>query len=129
MNNWTINNPLISLWLTFCHPCSFLRCFSWFLTWIKFFERQFERYFARMGSLMIFCADYISRKRKIQWNLRKMICAKINPLTGALSGLRQFLATESPLKMIKMLFILPWTLFSFFRYFHFCSGFLFDRKA
>ena len=27
-----------------------------------------------------------------------MIYAKINPLTGALSGLRQFLATESPFK-------------------------------
>ena len=28
-------------------------------------------------------------------------------LKGAFSGLRQFLATESPLKMMKMLFISP----------------------
>ena len=39
---------------------------------------------------------------------------------GALSCLRQLLATESPLKMIKMLFISPRKLFSFSRYLSFC---------
>ena len=34
-------------------------------------------------------------------------------LKDALSGLRQFLGTESPLKMMKILFILPQELFSF----------------
>ena len=37
---------------------------------------------------------------------------------GALSGLRQFLATESPLKMIS-----PQKLFSFSRYLSFCLDF------
>ena len=35
---------------------------------------------------------------------------------GATSGLRQFLATESPFKMMKMLFISPQKLFSLSRY-------------
>ena len=42
-------------------------------------------------------------------------------LKGALSGLRQFLATESPLKMI--LFIAPQKLFLFPRYLSFCLHF------
>ena len=43
---------------------------------------------------------------------------------GALSGLWQSLATESPLKKMKMLFILPWKLFSSSRYLNFCFDFL-----
>ena len=43
---------------------------------------------------------------------------------GALSGLRQFLATESPLKMMKNAFISPWKLFPFSRYLSFCLDFL-----
>ena len=43
---------------------------------------------------------------------------------GALSGLRQFLATESPLKMMKNAFFSPQKLFSFPRYLRFCLDFL-----
>ena len=39
-----------------------------------------------------------------------------NKLKGALSGLRQFSATEIPLKMMKNVFILPKKFFSFSRY-------------
>ena len=45
-----------------------------------------------------------------------------NVFKGALSGLRQFLATGSPLKLVKMLFISPQKLFLFSR----CSNFCFD---
>ena len=41
-------------------------------------------------------------------------------LKGALSGLRQFLTTESHLKMMKMLLISTKRLFSFSRYLSFC---------
>ena len=43
---------------------------------------------------------------------------------GALSGLRQFLAAESPLKMMKIFFISRQKLFSFSRYLSFCLDFL-----
>ena len=44
---------------------------------------------------------------------------------GALSGLRQFMATESPLKMMKSLsFISSEKLFSFSRYLNSCHDFL-----
>ena len=43
---------------------------------------------------------------------------------GALSGLRQFLATESPLELIKMLFILAQKLFLFPKYLSFYLDFL-----
>ena len=45
-------------------------------------------------------------------------------LKGALSGLRQFLGTQSPLKRWKMLFISPRKLFPFSRYLNFCLDFL-----
>ena len=41
-------------------------------------------------------------------------------LKGAFLGLRQFLATESPLKKMKNIFISPQKLFSFSRYLNFC---------
>ena len=41
---------------------------------------------------------------------------------------RQLLATESPLKMMKMLFISPLKLFLFSRYFSFCLDFLVTYK-
>ena len=50
-------------------------------------------------------------------------CPRLCP-KGALPGLRQFLATECPLKMINMLFISPQKLFSFSRYLSFCLDFL-----
>ena len=43
---------------------------------------------------------------------------------GVLLSLRPFLATESPLKIIKKLFISPQTDFSFSRYLSFCLDFL-----
>ena len=43
---------------------------------------------------------------------------------GALSDLRQFLGTESPLELIKMLFISPKKLFSFPKYLSFYLDFL-----
>ena len=45
-------------------------------------------------------------------------------IKDAFSGLRQFLATESTLKMMKMLFISPQKLFSFSRHLIFCLDFL-----
>ena len=45
-----------------------------------------------------------------------------NVFKGVLSGLWQFLATGSPLKLVKMLFISPQKLFLFSR----CSNFCFD---
>ena len=45
-------------------------------------------------------------------------------LTGALSGLRRFSASESPLKMMKNAFISPQKLFSFSRYLSLCLDFL-----
>ena len=42
---------------------------------------------------------------------------------GAFPGLRQFLATESPLKMMKNNFISPQKLFSFSRYLNICLEF------
>ena len=45
-----------------------------------------------------------------------------NVFKGALSGVRQFLATGSPLKLVKMLFISPQKFFLFSR----CSNFRFD---
>ena len=46
-----------------------------------------------------------------------------NYLEGALSDLRQFLVTQSPLKIMKMLFISPQKLFLFSRYLSFCLDF------
>ena len=43
---------------------------------------------------------------------------------GALSGLRQFLVIESPLRMMKNAFDSPQKLFSFSRYLSFCLDFL-----
>ena len=43
---------------------------------------------------------------------------------GAFSGLRQSLATESPLYIMIYLFISPQKLFSFSRYLSFCLDFL-----
>ena len=45
-------------------------------------------------------------------------------IKGALSGQRQFLANESPLKMIKILFILSQKLISFSRYLSCCLDIL-----
>ena len=45
-------------------------------------------------------------------------------IKSALSGLRQFLPTESPLKMIKNDVCLPQKLFPFLRYLNFCPDFL-----
>ena len=45
-------------------------------------------------------------------------------LKGKLSGLRQFLTTENPLKMMKNAFISPQKLFSSSRYLSFCLDFL-----
>ena len=45
-------------------------------------------------------------------------------IKSALSGLRQFLPTESPLKMIKNDVYLPQKLFPFLRYLNFCPDFL-----
>ena len=50
-------------------------------------------------------------------------------LKSAFSGLRQFLATENPLKMMKMLFISPYNLFSFSRYLNFCLDFFVGKAA
>ena len=60
-----------------------------------------------------------------------LVCLLINDhfklkylLKGGLSGLRQFLATESPLKIMKLLFTSPQKLISFSRYLGFCLDFL-----
>ena len=50
------------------------------------------------------------------------------PLKSALSSLRQFLATESSVKMPKMLFMSPEKLFLFSRYFNFCLDILIVQK-
>ena len=47
-----------------------------------------------------------------------------NLIKGALSGLRQFSAAESPFKMLKNAFYSRQKLFSFSRYLSFCLGFL-----
>ena len=47
---------------------------------------------------------------------------------GALSGLRQFFAIESPLKMIKDVFISPQKLFLFSRCLNICLDFLVMSK-
>ena len=47
---------------------------------------------------------------------------------GAFPGLRQFLATESPLKMMKNNFISPQKLFSFSRYLNICLDVLVMNK-
>ena len=47
---------------------------------------------------------------------------------GALTALRQFLATENPLKRWKMLFISPQKLFLFSRYLSFCLDFLVNYR-
>ena len=44
-------------------------------------------------------------------------------IKGALSGLRHFLAAESPLKVMKNTFYLRQKLFSFSRYLSFCLDF------
>ena len=48
--------------------------------------------------------------------VRVSLCVCVEILKGALSGLRQFLATKSPLKMMKNA--------SFSRYLNFCLDFL-----
>ena len=48
---------------------------------------------------------------------------EVNFLKGALSRLRQFLATESPLQMIKNGSYFPLKLFSFSRHLNFCRDF------
>ena len=48
---------------------------------------------------------------------------------GALSGLRQFLATESPLKLMKKILFHLKKLFSFSRYLSFCHEFLVIHKS
>ena len=53
----------------------------------------------------------------------------LSDIKGAFSGLRQFLAIESPLKMMKMLFISPWKLFLFSKYLFFCLNVLVMRKS
>ena len=61
------------------------------------------------------CLDYIKSKNE------KLI---LKCFKGALSGLRQYLATESPLKMMKNAFFPPQKLFSSLRYLSFCHDFL-----
>ena len=48
----------------------------------------------------------------------------VSIVRGALSGLKQFLATESPLKMMKNAFYFTFQLFSFSRYLSFYLDFL-----
>ena len=47
-----------------------------------------------------------------------------NSFKGALSGLEQFLATESSLKMMNALFISPQKALSILKIFNFCTDFL-----
>ena len=50
-------------------------------------------------------ADHIKRSIIFSQSLRlKRICSEKNVLKGALSGLRQFLVTENPLKIMKNVF-------------------------
>ena len=56
------------------------------------------------------------------------LCSK-RKFKGALSGLRQYLASESPLKMMRMVFISPLKRFSFSRYFSFCLDLLVMYKS
>ena len=60
-----------------------------------------------------------SNKIMSSYSLSKYISVK-----SALLGLRQFLATERPLEMMKNAFYLPQKLFSFSRYLSFCLYFL-----
>ena len=59
------------------------------------------------------------------WSNSSFLWSISNPLIkGALSRLRQFLPTKSPLKKMKNAFFSSWKLFLFLRYFNFCSEFL-----
>ena len=64
---------------------------------------------------------YYCRKNKIK-SLKKK--SNRNRIKGTLSGLRQFLAAESSLKMTKNAFISRQKLFPFSRYLSFCLDFL-----
>ena len=49
---------------------------------------------------------------------------RLTTIEGSLSSFRQFLATKSPLKMMKNAFYSPSKLFSVSRYLNFCLEFL-----
>ena len=61
-------------------------------------------------------------------NFKTLLVQKLLPLKGALQGLRQFLAIESPLKMMKNAFYFTLKTFSFSRYLNVCLGFLVKRE-
>ena len=82
-----------------------------------------------------FLYDFFNYFLKLEINSAKMmkfvwehLPAYQFPIKDTLSGLRQFLETESPLKWWKMLFTSPQKLFSFSTYLTFYLDF-FDRVA
>ena len=68
------------------------------------------------GGTLLYIANHLSHK-------------PYTDLKGTLSDLRQFLATESPLKVMKMLFISPQKLFLFSRYLSFYLDFFFMYQS
>ena len=81
------------------------------VTWIHFYWTTLKRF--ELHSL-----------KKVLFHVAKTWYYLECVLKGALSGLRQFLATESPLKWWKMLFISPQKFFPFSRYLRFFLDFL-----
>ena len=67
------------------------------------------------------CQDqFITFDLKINIQLMLLCFRMYDSLKVALSGLRQFLGTKSPLKLMKNVFISPQKLFPFSRYLSFC---------
>ena len=66
----------------------------------------------------------LSIRKSFVFNFWKKQCVICKYFKSPLSGLRQFLATESPVKTMKNAFFLRQKLFSFSRYLSFCLDFL-----
>ena len=80
-----------------------------------------------LGSLIYFAFQHpIKRNRLKQQTIH--VISHLQCLKGSLSSLTQFLATESPLKIMKNAFYFALNCISFSRYLNFCLEFLLILK-
>ena len=108
-------NRFIELWPLLVH-----KCISQYLS-INSIERTYENFNQDLLSSVSWAN---SEKQITGTQLTNQISENTDVVKGALSSLRQFLATESPLKVIRNAFYFTLTkLFSFSRYLNFCLEF------
>ena len=100
-------------------------CSAWYPNLTEILKKIAE------NKCICFCLKLVKKHHNISWQKFQSInwlpvykrvhwCINVIKFKGTLSVLRQFLATESPLKMMRNAFYSPQKLFSFERYLSFC---------